>query len=296
MDWVRRGGLLVYSPAFGDPILDSLHLELSRRFIGPIADGLPGRSRFLEHPWTGGVEPDTALALWALERDDDDPPAWTPLAVLATDSAAVSLAWLPFGEGGALVVAQAQAVENGRLADSAMGVVMTRAILDLLAPGDTVVFSEYHQGGAGSRGLFREVYAIVASTAPGRARLLCTVIAVVLLVLSGRAFGTPVPEPERDRRSPLEHVEALGRIYEGATSDRAVARRLVQGAARRSGGRPSGTETDLDVLEAWGDRPDLAPAARLAIAALRRDPPDLVRLSSALDMIVDHHAPKPRHS
>lgn len=291
LTWARQGGVIVYSPGYDGLLLDSLHLRLVRRSSAPSSDVPALPSRFLPHRWTEGVAPDTSLAAWTLELDSVSPPSWTPLAVVG-ESEDATLAWLPRGSGGVLVVAEAAALSNARLPSSSTATVMTRALLDLLQPGDTLAFSEYHQGVEGRGGIFREVYALAAGTPVGRLLLEGSAVAILLLLLSGRSFGAPEPEPETDRRSPLEHVEALGRIYEGSHSDRAVAKRLVHGAIRRSGQRPAGAETELDVLEAWGGRPELASPARLAIAAFRREPPDLVRLSSALDTIVDEYAPK----
>lgn len=291
LEWVRRGGVIVYSPGYDGLLLDSLRLSLVRRSGALSSDAPPHPSRFLPHRWTAGVASDTALATWTLEPDSVAPPTWTPLAVVE-GSRDATLAWLPRGSGGVLIVAEAEALSNRRLASSSTATVMTRALLDLLQPGDTVAFSEYHQGVEGRGGIFRQVYALAASTPFGRVLLEGTAVAILLLLLSGRSFGAPEPEPETDRRSPLEHVEALGRIYERSESDRTVARRLVHGAIRRSGQRPSGAETELDVLEAWGGRPELTRLTRLATAAFRREPPDLVGLSSALDAIVDRYAPK----
>jgi hypothetical protein len=288
--WVREGGILVYSPGFDGLLLDSLRLTLRRRSGAINSDEPPAPPRFRPHRWTEDVEPDTALATWSLEPDSVIRLDWTPLAVVQ-GTQDPTLAWVREGSGGVLVVAEAEPLSNARLATSSTATVMTRALLDLLTPGDTVVFSEYHQGVQGGRGIFREVYALAAGTPVGRVLMQGSVVAVLLLLLSGRSFGAPEPEREGDRRSPLEHVEALGRIYQGSASDRAVARRLVLGAVRRSGQRPSGADDELGILRAWSGRPEVASPSRLAIAALRRDPPDLAGLTSALDAIVDEYAP-----
>jgi hypothetical protein len=292
LTWAREGGVIVYSPSYASLLLDSLGLSIERRSLAPGADAAPGPSRLRPHRWTSGIESDSLIFTWSLEPDSVSPPPWTPLAVVA-GSEDVTLAWVPEGEGGVLVTSEAAPLSNGSLQSSAFAAVVTRALLDLLPAGDTVVFAEYHQGIEG-RGLFSETFRMARSTPVGRVLLDLAAVAVVLLLLSGRSFGAPGPEPETDRRSPLEHVEALGHIYENAHADRAVARRLVLGAVRRSGQRPGGAETELEILEAWSGRPELASHTRLAMAALRREPPDLVRLSSALDAIVDEYAPENR--
>lgn len=291
LEWVRAGGVLVYSPRFESLVMDSLGLDVSLRSLGPGGDGPPGIAHLLPHRWTEGVEEDTLVATWALHAADAKrSKSWVPLADL--DSLSATLAWLPEGSGGALVLAQAGTLANDDLGVSAIAEVVTRALLDLVPAGDTVWFAEYHQAQDGRRGLFRESYALAAASPVGRVLLLVAVVSVLLLLLSGRPFGAPIPEPEPDRRSPLEHVDALGHIYETSSSDRAVARRLVLGAVRRLGRRPAGAEDEMEILEAWSRTTDIESPARSAIAALRSDPPDLAGLSTALDTIVDEYAPR----
>ena len=268
MAWVRGGGVLVYSPQFGGLVMDSLGLGVTLRRVGPGGGGPPGRSRLLRHRWTDGVEEDTLVATWTLGADSTRADTWTPLAVL--DSTSATLAWVPEGAGGALIVAEARTLANADLGEAALAVVMTRALADLLDAGDTLIFSEYHQALDGRRGIFRESFALAAASPTGRALLHAAVAAIVLVLLLGRPLGAPIPDPEPDRRSPLEHVEALGRIYEGSSSDQAVARRLVRGAVRRSGQRPTVRDGEREILEAWAGRTELASPARLALAALSR--------------------------
>ncbi|MGD8601654.1 MAG: DUF4350 domain-containing protein [Gemmatimonadota bacterium] len=294
LEWMRAGGVLVYSPRFESLVMDSLGLVVSIRSFGPGADGPPGIPHLLPHRWTNGVQEDTLVANWAIQANEKRAKSWIPLAEL--DSASATLAWLPEGSGGALVLAEAGTLANQDLASSAVAEIVTRAVLDLVPPGDTIAFAEYHQAQDGRRGIFRESYALAAASPVGRVLMHVAVASILLLILSGRSFGAPVPEPEADRRSPLEHVDALGHIYETSSSDHAVARRLVLGAVRRLGRRPVGAEDETEILEAWSRLPDLGSPARSALDALRTDPPDLARLSATLDTIVNEYTPRHRET
>src|SRR5690606_18488175 len=65
-----------------------------------------------------------------------------------------------------------------------------------------------------------------------------------------------------ERRSPLEHVQALARAYAQAGSTRLVARRLARGLRRRNAPAAPGVD-DAAFLHALADRhPPLAPDLR----------------------------------
>lgn len=286
--WVRQGGVLVYSPVPNGLLMDSLGLSLTTE----IADA--GTS--LEaHRWTSGVDATpsasdgTSRSLTVtVEADSARTLTWVPLSTLDEPSNA-KLAWAPEGLGGVLVMPDAEALANRTLGASPLAIVTTRAISDLFETGDTLFFSEYHQGLDGRRGALREAYTLAASTPIGRATLHVALAAVLLLLLSGRRFGSPLPESAADRRSPLEHVEALGRAYQASGTHGPVARRLVRGAVRRMGLRGYADDPETEILSAWASQPEVSSSARAALAALESSPPDLETLSGALDDIVTEH-------
>jgi hypothetical protein len=284
--WVRQGGVLVYSPGFGGLVMDSLGLSLERQTSGPGLFLEPAeRESLLPSPWTDGVAERPTASGWSVEADSTRALTWVPLSFV-DDSIDVTLAWLPEGLGGVLVLADAEELANQTVGSSSLAIVVTRAIVDLLAPADTLFFSEYHQGLDGRRGFLREAYGLAASSPLGRVALYLAGAGVLLFLLSGRRFGSPLQEPEADRRSPLEHVEALGQIYRTSRSHGRVARRLVRGAARRMALQSYGAEPEAEILRGWASKPELAAHARTALEALEADPPDLVALSTSLDAIV----------
>ena len=96
-----------------------------------------------------------------------------------------------------------------------------------------IVFDEYRQNGRA--GTFRLVRTYLADTPSGHSVLqLC--IAGLLLML-GAAIRTLPPQGTDDvveRRSPLEHVDALGRAYAQVDATRTATMRLVGGLQRRA--------------------------------------------------------------
>jgi hypothetical protein len=291
LQWVRGGGTLVYSPAFNSVLSDSLGVSAS--LVEDLEPSADREGSLVPHRWTQGVVGDADVDVWVLEPDSIRKPEWVPLATAGSGRAA-TLAWMPVGAGGVLALAEGAVLSNETLAESTLPVVVTRALADVAEAGDTVFFDEYHQGLDGRSGLVGEVVGMAADSRAGRAAMHLALAGVVLLFATARPFGAPAPPPEGRRRSPLEHVDALGRIYEIAGSERSVARRLVHGAARRVGMRARTDQDEEEVIEGWRSQPHLRAAADLALAASRRDPLDLSELTTALDAVVDAHTSRSR--
>jgi hypothetical protein len=290
--WTREGGTLVYSPNSGSILSDSLGLRAS--LVDDLQPNVAPEGRVLPHRWTTGVEGDADPSTWALVADSLRTTGWVPLTVVGTSGAA-TLAWLPLGAGGVLAIAEAEVLTNRSLDATSLSVIVTRALADVAAEGDTVFFSEYHQGLDGRRGLVGQAFAMASDSPVGRAAMSLAVVAFLLLLATGRSFGAPVPLPEGKRRSPLEHVDALGRIYETSGAERSVARRLIHGAARRMGMRAARTDLgEEQILGMWRAQSHLAGPAHLALDAWKRDPLDLSALARALDGVVQAHAARNR--
>jgi hypothetical protein len=98
----------------------------------------------------------------------------------------------------------------------------------------------------------------------GSGRLLFQLLAAGIIVLLAAAPRLiPPHDPERiERRSPLEHVDALGRAYAQVGATRSATARLVRGVRRRLAGgaiRPGVDATDDAFLDrALRDAPRLA--------------------------------------
>jgi hypothetical protein len=290
LGWIREGGMLVYSPGFESLLSDSLGLVTT--LVEDLEPSVESEGRVLPHRWTSGVEGDADVSTWMLEADSLRAVGWVPLAV-ASGPTAATLTWMPLGAGGVLALAEAEVLANRSLASTTLPVIVTRALADV-SDGDTVFFAEYHQGIDGRPGLVGEVLGMASDSPVGRAAMNLAVLGLLLLFATGRPFGAPAPLPEGKRRSPLEHVDALGRIYEIAGVERSAARRLVHGAARRMGMRARTDQPEEEIFAGWAAHPHLADSAHLALAAWKRDPLDLSALAGALDAVVDMHTARHR--
>lgn len=284
--WIRDGGTLVYSPSFGSVLSDSLGLVAT--LVEDLEASIESEGRLLPHRWTNGVVGDADVGTWALRADSLRTTGWVPLAV-AADPSAATLAWVPVGAGGVLALAEAEVLTNGRLDSTTLSLVVTRALSDLVSRGDTVFFSEYHQGMDGSRGLVREMVDLATDSPVGRVAIDLAAVGFLLLLAAGRPFGAPLPLPEAQRRSPLEHVDALGRIYERSGAVRAAARKLVHGASRRMGMRARTDRSGEEIIAEWRSLAHLSGPADLALSAWKRDPLDLSALAAMLDAVVEAH-------
>ena len=237
------------------------------------------------------------------EQDSDDellepPPGFpdasdaaVPVPLLtAQDSSGNELmaaAEIPLGEGRIVILADGARLANGAVAEYALGALAVRAALAYTSESDTVFFDEFHQGisGYGSRA---RVLANFFLGSPGGLTLL-HIIAVCFLYLAcrGLRFGAPdtaVAPADRERRSPLEHVSALGDLYRKARSANTAALLLLSRLAR-SIRRPPPRDMDeaaalLREVEARSGRHASLERVR---EGLRSEPVDLTLVAAGVD-------------
>ena len=293
LERVRRGGTLVYAPRLFPAISSALR-------ITPLMDSLgiafrvprPGdlqQPEWAAHPLTDGL-PEPAPPRRALRRitSRERPPLQTLLAVGGDRGRRWTGAGLmPFGEGHIIVFSDAEPLSNGRIADDPLAFVVMRAVLTHTAPADTIFFAEFHQGIRGYENTARRWAGFVFGTARGRTLLQLLLAAFLALACAGLRFGAPTTAAapqDRERRSPLEHVSALGDLYEKARARRTAALLLLARLAR-SVRRPP----PRDVAEARalireletrrGEQPALARIQR----GLRADPVDLTMVAAGID-------------
>lgn len=335
LEWVREGGLLIHSPAIDSGVMDSVGVRLSV-WSGGEAEGVDGETSeidnaegeraegetdrgespedgagdprgvppgsFAEHPWTAGLAGERDGTVWLVEPEPGAVEGWTSLTRFPGPRGdRASLAWAPVGRGGVLILSEAQDLANESLGSSPVARATSRAVLDLLAPEDTLVFSEYHQGLDGRRGLLRESLGMARESGLGRFFLHLALVGVLAFALARRGLGAPLPSVGEDRRSPREHVDALAGILRTADARRSAADRLVRGASRRMGietpveAGPGAPGDTVDLVERWTRSGGARGPARAALEALRSRPVDLMALSRALDAIVKtHENPSPQ--
>ena len=292
LEWVRAGGTLVFSPAFGAELSDSLRIRAESRApdeLDAFGDLEPtfGPDSLVPHRWTDEPTGWTSHSPYVVASDSAGVDRWDALTIPHGENDGVSLAWAPEGDGGVLLVADAEELANRTLADSPLAPTITRAVVDRVGAG-TLFFSEYHQALDGSRGVMRESLAIAWAQPLGRVLLHAAAMGALLMILSGRRFGSPLPGGAEARRSTVEHVDALARIYRTARAHGTVAHYLVRSTARRMGLPPTAA-SDAELVASWGRRSALAVPAAAASDALASDPPDLEQLEASLDSIVERY-------
>lgn len=217
----------------------------------PAGEGAaPGDSADADPALAGdGAAQETEEAAGADQESDSVPelPEWFPDArdaedpvplLTAPDSAGsevMAAALVRLGEGRIVVFADAAPLSNGAADDNPLAVLAVRAALAYTSEADTVFFDEFHQGitGYGSRA---EVLANFFLGSPGGRTLLHVVlVSFLFLACRGLRFGLPataVAPADRERRSPLEHVSALGELYGKAGAAKTAALLLLSRLAR----------------------------------------------------------------
>jgi hypothetical protein len=152
-----------------------------------------------------------------------------------------------------------------------------------------VVFDEYHQGFGMHPGSVRAIATFLGTTGSGRT-LLQLLGAALLLLATAAARPLPPRRDERaERRSPLEHVDALARAYDRVHATRTVTRRLLHGIRRRAPLRlSSSAATDEEYLSAVARRyPALRDDVETILRGLRETGSrhDLDRAGEALERL-----------
>jgi hypothetical protein len=283
LDRVRRGAGLLYVVG-GGSMADSLGLSLRRNrgsvigaaqlligssgelVVAPsdscdeddesfVTGGLPfwpdGNTHILALNWRGSV-PAGATTLASVELDGKD----------STEAPAVI--GFPLGAGRVVVTADPDLLRNDVLRVCSWGadIAAVRALeyLSADAPGggrrDRLVFDEYHQGYGDQPGTMRGIVKYLGGTGSGHLLLQLAGAGLVLLLAVGPRLLVPRAPERIERRSPLEHVDALARAYHAVGATRTATARLLHGVRRRvehALGSRGGNTTDESFL-AWAQQ------------------------------------------
>ncbi|MBC8087784.1 MAG: DUF4350 domain-containing protein [Phycisphaerae bacterium] len=153
-----------------------------------------------------------------------------------------SVVGAPLGRGRIVVAADPDVLRNDALRNCNYGLdlPMVRA-LDYLSDRDGVnrrklVFDEFHLGSRArftARGIVTQY---LTRTQSGNAILQVCVAGLIFLLAAATRVLPPRHDARVERRSPLEHVDALARAYAQVGATRTGALRLVRGLQRRVGG------------------------------------------------------------
>ena len=300
LERVRAGGglLLVLQPG-GDALGDSLHVAIdSRNFYANtvIAESgvCPDSTRSFIRLWG-----DDQAHLYALRFTAPRPSGAAPVFVmlgatragtnvvrlppnvaLSADSTraapAPAVIGFPLGRGRVVVASDPDFLRNDVVRECSYGldVRAVRALEYLRDGGDvprsTILFDEYHQGYGRQPGTTRAVSAYLRGTRSGH--LLFQMLGAGLVLLAALAPRALIPREREqiERRSPLEHVDALARAYAQVDATRTAAAQLLRGVRRRlerGAIRARAVRTDEAFLER---AQETVPALAADVALVRR--------------------------
>jgi hypothetical protein len=261
LDRVRRGAGLLYVVG-GGALSDSLGLSLrpnrgsvvgaAQLLIGSsgqlvvapsdtcdeddesfVTGGLPfwpdGDTHILALNWQGSSVPAGATTLASVELDDKD------------STKAPAVIGFPLGRGRVVVAADPDLLRNDVLRVCSWGAdIAAVRMLEYLsadAPGggrrNRLLFDEYHQGFGDQPGTMRGIVRYLGGTASGHLLLQLAGAGLVLLLAVGPRLLPPRASERVERRSPLEHVDALARAYRAVGATKTATARLLHGVRRR---------------------------------------------------------------
>lgn len=307
LDHVRAGGTLIYALRYRagrrstveTPLMDSLGVFLRfRRVAEEVREEVLREPVWAEHALTEGLPaaraPTHGFRLAGYDEDGEagDAADAPPLHRLLTagdgnDGEWMVAAELQLDDGRVLLLSDAEALSNGAAADDPLAALAVRAALSHTAEADTVFFAEYHQGIRGHRTRAEVVRGFFLGSSGGRMLLHGILLSFLILACRGLRFGSPAPAvapPDRERRSPLEHVSALGDLYRKAGAARTAALLLLARLARATRHPPPRDTAEADTLMRRLDAEDGSetPLGR-ARKGLQADPPDLTAVAAGID-------------
>lgn len=181
-----------------------------------------------------------------------------------------SVVAFPLGRGRVVAMADPDLLRTDQLRNCTMGTALTFVRgLEYLSEGRqrTIVFSEYYQV-LRTDGPSVVLGEWLRGTGLGRMVLTMLGACIVLLLARGRRTLAPVYRLREERRSALEHVDALATAWEAVRGTRTVARMLARGIRRRHAAGRWRSLDDTAFLAALAERhPAIADdAARLTRA------------------------------
>jgi hypothetical protein len=310
LERVRGGNALLYALGSGDGLLaESLHVAAGPGGIRvaaskpDAADCAPARpsimnTQFIYTLWPGDRVLLSTLS-WRAPRPDsvktliqvDAPP------VQRHDGSRATTVGFPYGRGRIVVAADADIMRNDavRICKYALDVASLRLLEYLGSRPDgtrrAVVFDEYHQGYGEQQGTMSAVSSYLVGTPSGRLLFQVLAAGLVLLLAAAPRLIPPRDPLSIERRSPLEHVDALGRAYAQVGATKSATARLVRGVRRRlsAGTVRGGNEISDDAFldRALRDSPQLAAEVALIKKALHTPLPrrDFSSVGAALEQL-----------
>lgn len=302
---LREGGTLLYVPSyFGEaaetwepPLMDSLGVSFRLRSLASqIREETLEVPEWRAHELTAGLGPPGPF-VHGLRIDGEDYPDSSGVhdvrrLLTARDPGSSDWEWIlaaefAFGEGRVVIFSEGGPLSNGRAGNHPLAVLAVRAALAYTSEADTVFFDEFHQGIRGDRTRAQIVRDFFLGSAGGRTLLHLVAVSFLILACLGLRLGSPTPAvapPDLERRSPLEHVSALGDLYRKAGANNTAALLLVARLARTTRNVPPRTTAEADALLR---KLDVGAGAEAPLARARRglgaNPPDLAAIAAGVD-------------
>ncbi len=300
LDLVRGGGTLVHVPVYRAPaglsrsprrsqFMDSIGVRFRYR-----TQEDQFRDRYLEdpawasHPLTAGLSDEVGRLTHGFRFVDAAGEVVPLLTVRDSEGQEwMAAAEMRLGEGRVTVLSESRPLSNGNAAESPLAALAIRAVLAGTAAADTVFFAEFHQEIGGQRSQAETLADFATGHPVGRVLLHLSLVVFLALACGGLRFGAPTPTvapPDRKRRSPLEHVSALGDLYRKAGASRTAALLLLARLARAARLPPPRDTADADALLTrleGGEGPDSS-LARVR-RALHANPPELAAIAAGID-------------
>jgi hypothetical protein len=241
LERVRAGaGLFVVIKEDRDLLADSLHLGFGG--TGPLpslkAAAVSCTGSSVERlPWLA-----TLARYQALTWDAPPPgPVDTLLRFANSDTTRNAvLMGFAYGRGRVVAGADPDLFRNDELRQCEQGYApLYVSLLEYLrdssatTPRRWLMFDEYHQGFGPQPGTVRAVVTFFSETTPGHVLAQLAVAALLLLLVRAPRLVPPPADATDERRSPIEHVDALARAYVQVGASKTATQRLVRGLRRR---------------------------------------------------------------
>ena len=306
LDRVRAGGALLAMLGDGSALLaDSLRLRTSlmryrvRHRAAPADSCPPEKTGLLDGRLLSTLWPGDQVTLNTIDWRGPPRDSTTPFVAMDTMAhadhgrARHAAVGFPFGRGRIVIGADPDVLRNDAVRICAYGldVDAIRMLTYLGQDGrrGRIVFDEYHQGYGEQRGTMGAVAAYMIDAPSGRALFQLLAAGLVLLLAAAPRLIPPRDPEFVERRSPLEHVDALGRAYAQVGATRSATARLVRGVRRRvAGGSAASDATDDAFLDrAARDVPRLAGDVALIRKALHAGVPrrEFAAVGAALEQL-----------
>jgi hypothetical protein len=213
------------------------------------------------------------------DAEDDTPGICSTLAPFAVDTIMAALNKRPVilrlryrGGGAITLAADHRWFTNQIWRDTDVPIVALPLLTPRPGRPGRVVWDEYHQG-FGERGgpsVAASTWTWLRTTPGGWVILQLIAVGLVWLAMTAVRFGPARDVVERRRRSPLEHLEALGAGLESAGDADTAVQRMAQGLRRRLS---RAGHTGAGTVAAWLEGLELAmrgPDGRAAVRRLHR--------------------------